>query len=181
VAVAGERLHNPMTGEQLVFRRVAADTGGELLEFDWCFPPRGSVPAHVHRCQEERFEILSGRAWFRVAGRQLRAGAGKRVAVPPRTVHKWGNAGTDELWARIQFRPALRTEQLFQALFALAHDGRVDRKGRPRALQIAVLLNEFRDELQMPWVPAPLQGRLLKLLTAFGRRGEGTSAGAPSD
>lgn len=178
MAVAGEHLLNPMTGEQLVFRRVAADTGGELLEFDWCFPPRGSVPAHVHRWQEERFEILSGRAWFRVAGRRLWTATGEQVAVPPRTVHRWGNAGADELWARIQFRPALRTEQLFQALFAPAHDGRVDRKGRPRALRIAMLLDEFHDELQMPWVPPLLQRRLLKLLTAFGRRGEGMSAGA---
>jgi quercetin dioxygenase-like cupin family protein len=170
MAEAGEHLRNPGTGEQLVFRRVAADTGGELLEFDWCFPPRGSVPPHVHRCQEEHFEILSGRAWFRVAGRRLRAGVGERVAVPPRAVHRWGNDGEDQLWARIQFRPALRTEQLFDALFALAREGRVDRRGRPRALQIAMLLHEFPDEMQMPWMPARAQRRLVELLAAFGRR-----------
>jgi quercetin dioxygenase-like cupin family protein len=170
VAEAGEHLHNPVTGEQLVFRRIAADTGGELLEFDWCFPADRSVPVHVHRLQEERFEILSGRADFRIAGRRLAAGAGEQVAVPPRTVHGWGNAGEDELWARIQFRPALRTEQLFDALFALARDGRVDRKGRPWPLEMAVVLNEFRDELQMPWVPAPVQRGLLALLAGLARR-----------
>jgi quercetin dioxygenase-like cupin family protein len=174
MAEAGEHLRNSRTGEQLVFSRVAADTSGELLEFDWCFPPRGSVPAHVHRFQEERFEILSGCAWFRVAGRRRQAGGGEQVAVPPRTVHRWGNAGEDDLWARIQFRPALRTEQLFEALFALARDGRVDRKGRPQAPQLAMLLLEFGHELQVPWVPAPVQMRLLKLVAAFGRQREGT-------
>ncbi len=170
MAEAGGHLRNPVTGEQLVFRRIAADTGGELLEFDWCFPAGGSVPVHVHRCQEERFEILSGRAYFRVGGRRLSAGAEEHVAVPPRTVHGWGNAGEDELWARVQFRPALRTEQFFEALFALASNGRVDRKGRPRPLQMAVLLHEFRDELQMPWVPSPVQTGLLSPLAALGRR-----------
>ena len=169
MAAAGEHLHNPVTGEQLVFRRIAAETGGELLEFDWCFPAGRSVPVHVHKSQEERFEILSGRARFRIAGRRRSADAGEHVAVPPRTVHGWGNAGEDELWARIQLRPALRTEQLFEALFALARDGRVDRKGRPRPLQMARVLHEFRDELQMPWVPARVQGGLLRLLAPLSR------------
>jgi quercetin dioxygenase-like cupin family protein len=170
VAKAGEHLHNPVTGEQLVFRQLAADTGGELFEFDWCFPVGGSVPVHVHRHQEESFEILSGRAHFSVRGRRLRAAAGEHVAVPPSSVHGWGNAGEEELWARIQFRPALRTEQFFDALFALARDGRIDRKGRPRPLQMAVLLHEFRDELQIPWVPASVQRGLLTPLAALGRR-----------
>ena len=81
VAQAGEQLHNTVSGEQLVFRRLAGDTGGELLEFDWCFPAGGSVPPHVHGHQEERFQILSGRARFRIAGsppegRGRRAGCG---------------------------------------------------------------------------------------------------------
>ena len=171
VALSGERLHNPATGEQLVFRRTAADTNGELLEFDWCFPVGGSVPPHVHPGQEERFEVLSGHAWFRIAGRRLAADAGGEVAVPTGKVHRWGNAGADELWARIQFRPALRTEQLFEDLFAFAASGRVDRKRRPNPLQLALLLDEFRDEMRMPWIPGPMQRALIAPLAALGRRG----------
>ena len=170
MAQSGEQLHNPVTGEQLVFRRTAADTNGELLEFDWCFPAGGAVPAHVHRGQEERFEVLSGHAWFRVAGRRLATDAGGEVAVPPGTVHRWGNAGADEVWARIQFRPALRTEQLFETLFGFAANGPVDRIRRPNLLQLALLLDEFRDEMQMPWMPAPMQRPLIAPLAALGRR-----------
>ena len=90
--------------------------------------------------------------------------------MPPGAVHGWGNAGEDELWARIQFRPALRTEQLFDALFALERDGGLDRKGHPRPLRLAMLLDEFRDEMQVPWVPAPVQRGLLTPLAALGRR-----------
>ena len=34
MARAGDVLENPVTGERIVFRRVAADTNGELLLFD---------------------------------------------------------------------------------------------------------------------------------------------------
>jgi quercetin dioxygenase-like cupin family protein len=170
VAQAGEHLRNTVTGEELVFRRTGAETEGELLEFDWRFPAGGSVGLHVHGRQEERFEVLSGSARFRVGRRRLTAGAGEELAVPPGAVHGWGNAGEDELWARVQFRPALRTEHLFRALFALEREGGVDRKGRPRLLPLATLLHEFRDEIQVPWVPASVQGRLLALLAALCRR-----------
>ena len=171
MAQSGEQLHNPVTEEQLVFRRTAADTDGELLEFDWCFPAGGSVPSHVHPAQEERFEVLSGRAWFRVAGRRLAANLGDEVAVPRGKVHRWGNAGADELWARIQFRPALRTEQLFEKLFAFAANVRVDRDRSPNLRQLALLLDEFRDEMQMPWMPAPMQRALIAPVAALARRG----------
>jgi hypothetical protein len=34
VAHAGEVIENPVTGERVVFRQTARDTGGELLQFD---------------------------------------------------------------------------------------------------------------------------------------------------
>jgi quercetin dioxygenase-like cupin family protein len=77
-----QHLRNSATGEQIVFRQRAADTAGELLEVDWCFPRGGSVPPHVHRYQEEAFEILSGRAWFRVSGRRSEASQGEGLTVP---------------------------------------------------------------------------------------------------
>ena len=57
-------------------------------------------------------------------------------------------------------------------MFALARDGRLDRRGRPTPLQMAALLQEFRHELQMPWLADPLQRALLGALAAIAvRRG----------
>jgi quercetin dioxygenase-like cupin family protein len=165
-----EHLRNPAAGEQIVFRRRAGDTAGELLEFDWCFSPGGSVAPHVHPYQEEAFEILSGRARFRVGRRRREAGAGERLTVAPGTVHGWGNAGAGDLWARIRIRPALDTEGIFDAMFAFAREGRVGRSGRPSPLQLALVLDEFRDELQMPWLPGPAQRALIAPLAAVARR-----------
>jgi quercetin dioxygenase-like cupin family protein len=179
VPVPAEHLRNEVTGEEIVFRKRAAETAGDLFEFDWCFPPGGSVPPHVHRRQEEAFEILSGRAWFRIGRHRSEAGAGERLAVAPGTVHAWGNRGAEEVWARIRISPALRTEGIFDALFALARDGRVDSRGRPSPLQMAAVLDEFREELQLPWLPVLVQRAFVAPLAAIARRSRAGSADAP--
>jgi hypothetical protein len=44
MAHAGQVLENSVSGERITFRRTAADTGGELLEFDLELTPDGHVP-----------------------------------------------------------------------------------------------------------------------------------------
>ena len=56
MAYTGQIVDNPVSGERIIFRRTAADTGGELLEIDLELAPDGHVPGkHVHPVQEERF------------------------------------------------------------------------------------------------------------------------------
>ena len=65
MAHAGLILDNPVSGERFEFRRTAADTNGELLEFDLTLAADGHVPgAHVHPEQEERFVVHSGTVRF---------------------------------------------------------------------------------------------------------------------
>jgi quercetin dioxygenase-like cupin family protein len=67
---AAERvIQNPISGERIVIRNSAAETGGRLLVFDLSLPPGGHVPArHAHPIQEERFTIMQGRMRFSFAG-----------------------------------------------------------------------------------------------------------------
>ncbi len=61
MAYSGQVLDNPVSGERIVFRKTAADTGGPLLAFDLFLAPDGHVPGlHVHPAQEERFEVVRG-------------------------------------------------------------------------------------------------------------------------
>ena len=171
MARQGDVLENPATGERLVFRRTAADSGGAVLAFDYFLPAGGSVPlAHVHPRQEERFEILSGRARIRVGRRLRRATVGESVLVPRGTVHRLWNAGGDELHAVVEFRPALRTEEGFEQLFGLGRDGKLGRRGFPHPLQFAVMAKEYRDEAQFPLLPALVQRALIAPLALIGAR-----------
>ena len=124
MAYAGQTLDNPVSGERITFRRTAADTNGELLEFDLTLAPDGHVPgAHVHPEQEERFFVHSGRMEFRLGFRKIVAEAGDSVIVPAGRVHKFKNGGDAEAQVRVQVVPALDMEELFETTVALAEEG----------------------------------------------------------
>jgi hypothetical protein len=61
VAKADDVLENSVTGERLVFRRTAAETGGVVLGYELVFRPEGFVvQQHVHPSQSGRHEVVAG-------------------------------------------------------------------------------------------------------------------------
>ncbi|MGH3533323.1 MAG: cupin domain-containing protein [Pseudonocardiaceae bacterium] len=63
-------IENPISGERIVIRKAADETGGVLLVWELFLAPGGRVPSsHAHPEQEERFTVLDGRMEFRVGGR----------------------------------------------------------------------------------------------------------------
>ena len=168
----GDIIDNPVTGERISFLETSSDTSGELLRIDWSLKPGGFLPggAHTHPNQEERVEILTGTLGMRVGRRKHRLRRGAAVVVPPGAAHSWWNEGDDPVCGQVEFRPALRTESLFETLFGLARDGKVSEKGVPSALQIVALLHEYEDELGVPWVPKRLQHAVVSLIGPLARR-----------
>jgi quercetin dioxygenase-like cupin family protein len=157
MAYAGQVLENPVSGERIVFRRTAVDTGGELLAFELFLSPNGHVPgAHVHPEQEERFEVVKGTIKFRRGLKTVVARAGDTVVVPPGTIHRFENAGNEPAHVLVEVRSALRMEQLFETATALAREGRTNRKGLPKPLELALFVREFEREVRAPLVPAGL-------------------------
>jgi len=157
MAYAGQILENPVSGERMVFRKTASDTDGELLAFEHFLDPDGQVPgAHVHPEQEERFEVVKGTMKFRRGLKTVVARPGDVVVVPPGTVHRFENAGEETAHVLVEVRPALRMERLLETTTALAREGRTDRKGLPKPLELALFVREFGREVRAPLVPASL-------------------------
>jgi quercetin dioxygenase-like cupin family protein len=167
---AGDTIENPVTGERIVFRRTARDTGGEAVVIEAYVKPGGFVAAaHVHPSQEERFEVLSGTVGFRLEREKLVAGPGQRITVPAGTPHTFWNAGDEEAHFVCEVRPALQFEQLLETMFALAADGRTNRKGMPNPLRLAVIARHHFDDVRLPFPPAFLQRLGLALGAPLGR------------
>ena len=162
---------NPVSGERIVIRTSGADTGGRLLVLDLYLPPGAHVPArHAHPVQAEQFTVLAGRMRF-VLGRQpVLATPGDTVLVPPGTPHWFGNAGPDTAHARVEVRPAFRTEELLEAAAAMAVTGGFFGTHLPRLSDLALFLLEFRRELAVPNVPARVVGVIMAPLAWLGRR-----------
>jgi quercetin dioxygenase-like cupin family protein len=158
----GRVVENPASGERIVLLRTAADTAGELLEFELSLAPGGHVPSgHVHPEQEERFTVLEGRARFRLGRRTVVAAAGETVSVAPGTAHHFANPGPGPARLLVQVRPALNMEQLLETAAALTRGRGGWLAGRPRLLDLALFLREFEREVKAPLLP----GRLLSAAT----------------
>jgi mannose-6-phosphate isomerase-like protein (cupin superfamily) len=171
MAHAGQVLRNPVSGETIEFVQTAADTNGELLAIDLTLTPDGHVPGtHVHPEQEERFEVLSGTMKFKLGLKTIVAGPGETVVVPAGKRHRFANAGTDDAHVRVEVRPALRMEELFETAVALADEGRVMSSGMPKPLELALFVREYRREVCAPFPPAWVVRAATAPLAALARR-----------
>jgi len=181
MAVTGQVLDNPISGERFIFSETAADTGGELLAVEFVVAPDGHVPGgHVHPVQEERFEVMSGRMRFKKGHKTVLAGPGDTLIVPPGTYHRFANAGDSPAVIRVEVRPALKMEQLWETTVALAAEGRTLPSGLPRPLDLALFMREFEQEVQPPFAPRLVRAATAPLAWLAIRRGLGRRYQAPA-
>ena len=167
---AGDSIENPVTGERLVFRQTSRETGGEAVVIETYVKPNGFVAAaHVHPSQEERFQVLRGSVGFRIGRKKVVAGPGQRLTVPAGTPHKFWNAGEETAQFVCEIRPALQFESLIETMFALAADGKTNRKGMPNPFRLAVIANHHFDVVRLPLVPGALQKAALACGAPLGR------------
>lgn len=86
------------------------DTGGDSGL------PRGSIPLHRHRSEDEGWYVLEGTLRFRFGDREFDAVAGSGVLLPHGTPHTFWNPDTKPARYLIIVRP--RTAALLEAIHA---------------------------------------------------------------
>jgi len=163
----GDRIFNPRTGQEMTFSEMSA----EELRIDSVNPVSDlREPVHVHPRQTSGAEVHSGELVFEVGGAVRRLGPGERIEVPPNTPHRFWTEGSQVARSVQLFRPALDIASLFQTMFALARDDRLDAKGMPRPLQLAVMVDAFSDEIRPVSPPWPLLAAGAAVLAPIARR-----------
>jgi hypothetical protein len=179
---AGQTVLNPVSGERTTFVRTAASTGGHALELLWRIPPGARMVAlpHIHPNETEEFEILEGRARYRVGRERRESSAPHRFTVPVGTSHVHPrNVGEGELvvrhWIEIdEPRPAMLdgVQAYFESAAALAGAGKVNRIGLIlNPLQFTLTASEtLLPDTVLSFPPQPLQVPPLKALAALARR-----------
>jgi mannose-6-phosphate isomerase-like protein (cupin superfamily) len=165
MARSGQTLASPPIGQEITFLRTAADTNGELLELEARLDPGSRIIEHVHLRQDERFVVLEGRASFWVDGRKVVRETDEELEIAAGTRHRVRNEEDAPLRVRAQLRPALDAEDVFETLFTLGAEGRVNRFGAPSPRQTARLLRRHRDDFfYLSRIPPALQRGLLRPL-----------------
>ena len=167
-------------GQRTLLVTLPAETGGRSFIREYINRPRAgkyAIPAHFHPTWTETFEILRGRARYRLGREEREAGTGESVVLPPRIphLHPW-SASDEELHVRhtaVADPPDLRgltaSLQAILTIFALASQGRVNRRGAPALLQLAVLAETTMPATYVPGPPPGIQRVLIRLLARVGR------------
>src|SRR5690348_771157 len=93
MALPGDVLLHPTTGQRLIFRRTSAQTGGRVLEFAVYYRvDESSPPEHSHVDQEHQVEVLEGQLLASLSGRVQTLSAGDVLLIPAGQPHAVWNA-----------------------------------------------------------------------------------------
>ncbi|MBJ7458026.1 MAG: cupin domain-containing protein [Thermoleophilaceae bacterium] len=139
----GREIVNIEANERIVFRVIAAESDGELLEMDdfWGHPEH-EVGLHHHPTMEETWHVIAGSVEFVVGDREVFAGPGDIVVAPPGVRHSARNVG-GPAHIRVQMRPALRWEEFVTQYFAL------ENAPHETEAEFAELLVEYSTEIEI--------------------------------
>jgi len=166
----GDTIENPVTGERITFLATSTDTDGDAVVIETVVQPHGFVAAaHVHPSQSERFAVAAGQLGLRVGRKKMTLGPGEVAMVEAGTAHRFWNAGEEQVRFVCEVRPALQFESLLETMFALAADGKTNRKGMPNLLRLAVIARAYFDVVRLPFPPAVVQRAGLALGAPVGR------------
>jgi quercetin dioxygenase-like cupin family protein len=167
---AGDRFENPATRESGRILIGGADTEGRYMQSETRIRPGGAVSVlHRHPGCSERFEVLEGALTVRLEGETRVLGPGERVTIEPGVAHHYANRSQGDAVFRFDVWPAARFERMVVTLFALGMEGRTDEKGAPSPLQMAVILDEYADVMELVGPPRWLQRLAIPLLARLGR------------
>jgi mannose-6-phosphate isomerase-like protein (cupin superfamily) len=105
-------------GSVMLFKAVAATTGGAFSLHERHLPPGGRrPPPHRHTDAQEAFYVLEGEVEFTLGPEAVRGGPGTFVLVPGGLAHTFGNPGSVPARVLVLHAPAM--DQYFRELQAL--------------------------------------------------------------
>ncbi len=161
----GDVVEIPRTGEKIVFFRRPRDTQGEVLEMEFFVREFALVAArpHIHAKSEERLEVIAGTVRVRTGRTEQVVGPGEPVVIPPGTAHSIQGESEEFLHFRLQMRPPMKTETMFETVAGLHRDG----KNFRGLLQSAVLAKE--NDTYLARLPIWLQKPVVAVLATIGR------------
>jgi mannose-6-phosphate isomerase-like protein (cupin superfamily) len=170
VSRRGEVYENPVTGERAVVLTDPYEHPESVLVAHLLVAPGGRVAlAHRHPESRERFHVLAGQVGFRIGDGERTLGPGDSAEVPVETIHDWWQVGRETASVVVEVDPGERFVEMVGTFFGLARDGKVDRKGMPHPLQLAVTASAYRETMVPASPPVAVQRLVFGILAPIGR------------
>ena len=170
MANQGDKITNARTGQKMIFLQTGKETNGQLLEIE-SFNPKSDMrePIHVHPKQETSAKVISGNLHFLVNGKEQIIGPGEKITIPAGVPHCFWNEDDIEAHSIQQCSPALHIDEFFESFFALAEDGKLNKKGIPNLFHTSIIGLAHKDEIRLTKPPWVLQNIIYRILAPFGK------------
>jgi quercetin dioxygenase-like cupin family protein len=166
----GQVFDNPVTAERAVIITDPLEHPQGVLVVELHVEPGGRVAgAHRHPGVVERFRVLRGEVNFLIDGREVVLGPGGSAEVPAGVVHDWWQVGAEEAVVVGEIDPGTRFTEMVGTFYGLARDGRVDSKGIPHPLQLALSARDYSDTMVMEKPPLWVQRLAFGVLAPIAR------------
>ncbi len=142
--------------------------GDNLWVYTW-LEPGGKLPEHFHPRQEERWEVLEGRARIQVGDAKpiVEPADGPQV-VHPNVKHAIASASDEVALLRCHVLPAYDLQAFLEDSAQAARDGLIMRGGIPRGLRGArwgaQFVKRHREDTVMTFPPPIAQSIMIALL-----------------
>lgn len=146
VVEPGLELVNPVAGTRTLFTATARTTDGRHVEVEATYPAHSRrPPMHHHPSQTEYFTVLEGAMTVVRGDETFVAETGESFTVPPATPHQMWNDTDGDTVLRWRTEPALHTDDMFCALWAVAQE----HDWAPDPLAVFQVVSRFPEEFQL--------------------------------
>jgi quercetin dioxygenase-like cupin family protein len=159
-----------MSRERLIILSDPASRDDRSLVAHLRIDPGGRVIApHIHPHATERFHVIKGRVGFAIEGRQRILSPGEQTEIPKGIRHDWWQVGDEPAEVVVDMQPGDRFIDMLVTLFGLVREGKVNRRGLPHLLQLAVVAQTYRDAAVLASPPPWAQRLVFGMLAPIGR------------
>ena len=169
MAIKGQILTNPDTGDIYEFLETAKDTNGEYIKVKMTLNTKGElVPNHFHVLQDESFEILSGNMTVWLDNKLQTVASGNSIFLPKNVAHNHYNGHDEALVYIHKVSPALDFEFLLENLIGLTADGKM-KNGKAGLVQELVTLKYLDSKSYLADIPVAVQNVLMNLVAPIAK------------
>lgn len=154
-------------GEELTFERIEMVGDEKKMIVSNRVKPGCGPAFHVHFKQDEGLTVRKGKLGYQFENEAEQfIGEGESVSFPRNRVHRFWNAGEEDLECDGWLQPANTTDYFLTALYRS-----VDKAGKPEGdpFDSAFLMTKYRSEYDVPMIPPFVKRVIFPIIAMIGR------------
>ncbi|RYU94978.1 cupin domain-containing protein [Emticicia agri] len=161
-----ETLTIKKNGETLIITKSAAETNGQVTEFEGIEEPGIGPPMHVHFKQEEKVKITKGKMRVKTHTKEFSLTEGQEYTFAAGEAHQFWNEGTEPLHYSGYVKPSNNYEYFIRHIYQSSNEANDD---KPNPFDAAFLLTKYKSEMDMLVIPKPVKLLVFPILLAIGK------------